>query len=168
MPLAVVVVLGEYVLWRGARAVLRRIAQATWIERLRRSLARLPPVAAVALFLVPDTLSHLGFFVSAWLAWIGQDRLGVACYVVTKAVATLIAVWIYQACEPALLRVRWFAAAHGWLTALRLRATERLRGWLRSCKRILFRRWRLGRARAGLRFAAWRRRLAMLLPGGGA
>ena len=33
-------------------------------------------------------------------------------YAGTKVVAGLLAIWIYTGCEPALLRVRWFRAAH--------------------------------------------------------
>ena len=67
--------------------------------------------------------------------------------VLVKGVATLVLVWIYQACEPALLRVGWFARAHNavliarrWIlrrvVPLREAALSRLRasvaraGWL--------------------------------------
>src|SRR4029077_8155209 len=46
--------------------------------------------------------------------------------VLCKGVATLVLVWIYQACEPALLRVAWFARVHNAVLAARRWVLDRL------------------------------------------
>ncbi len=47
--------------------------------------------------------------------------------VLFKGVATLVLVWIYQACEPALLRVAWFARLHNAVLAARCWVLDRVK-----------------------------------------
>ena len=68
---------------------------------------------------------------SVWLLLLGQPGRAMAVYVGSKILAGGTALWIYLACEPALLRVPLFAAVHRMLGQLRRAALARLRVWLR-------------------------------------
>jgi hypothetical protein len=144
---ALLLVVAEHVLWAGSRAILRRITGLSAMRAAQLWLARLPAYAAVPLFLVPDLCSHAaGIWATVLLAQ-GHFVAATVIAVLFKGVATLVLVWIYQACEPTLLRVAWFArlhhgvlAARNWIldrtrpmrdAALRrLRATVTGTGWL--------------------------------------
>ena len=101
------------------------------LARLHAALARMPPWLALPMFLVPELCSRAGWVASVWLLLAGHPGRAMAAYVVTKILAGGTALWIYFACEPALLRVGPFAAAHRTLGRFRRAATGRLRAWLR-------------------------------------
>lgn len=160
LPLALVVVVLEDVLWAGAIAVLRLFAGLPPVQRLRHGLAGLPGWAALPLFLVPEALGKLGEFWALALMARGQFSNGVLAYIAVRSVATLIVVFIYHACEPALLRVRWFAAlvrtmhwVRDWALAKIRPARDRLRAFVRQ-----------RRSRLRERFAATRIWLRRRLP----
>jgi hypothetical protein len=146
LPALLLVVL-EHVLWAGSRAILRGIARLGMVRAAHLWLGTLSPYAAVPLFLVPDLCSHAAGIWATVLLARGHVVTATLIAVVFKGVATLVLVWIYQACEPALLRVAWFArlhhvvlAARGWVLdrvrPMRQAALRRLRasvagtGWL--------------------------------------
>ena len=121
LPLALVVILLEDVLWEGAKFVLRWITALPPVRGLQAWLATLPAPIALPLFLVPEALGKLGELWALALMAQGQFRSAVLVYLGVRVVASLIVVFIYQACEPTLLRVRWFAWA--------VRAVHRARDW---------------------------------------
>jgi hypothetical protein len=82
------------------------------MQRLHQRLARLPPGVALPLFLVPEAASRAGWVASAWLLMTGAAWEALLVYVLTKILAGITALWVYRACEPALLGVRWFARLH--------------------------------------------------------
>jgi hypothetical protein len=110
---ALLVVAVEACVLRPASALLDGLHRVPLIQRLHHRLARLPPGVALPLFLVPEAASRAGWFVSAWLLVTGAAWEALLVYVLTKLLAGVIALWVYRACEPALLRVRWFAWIHG-------------------------------------------------------
>lgn len=108
----VVVVLADSLRWlwlTGAAAVVR-LGYWHRLSWLRARVARLPPAVALPLFLVPELCSRCGWLVSAWLLLDGDTRLALLVYAGSKLIAGVAAIWIYQACEPALMQIRWFAA----------------------------------------------------------
>jgi hypothetical protein len=109
---AFIVVVVEVFVVRPAVAALNRIHRVAVLQRLHRRLARLPPGVALPLFLVPEAASRAGWLASAWLLMTGAAWEALMVYVLTKLLATVIALWVYRACEPALLRVGWFARMH--------------------------------------------------------
>ena len=131
VPVAVMVVLGQDVVWPFILDAGRRIAAWPPLLPLRRRLARLPAVVALPLFLVPELCSRCGWLMSAWLLLQGDWWRAVAVYAGTKLLAGGTALWIYTACEPALLRNRWFAAAHNLVGAMRRAFLD----WLRRSSR---------------------------------
>jgi hypothetical protein len=80
---------------------------------------------------------------------------GVAVYALVRLVATLVAVFIYQACERALMGIAWFARAVGWVRLARAWAVELIRPPLARARLAL----RIGRGRWSARLAATRRLL---------
>lgn len=114
IPIAVVIVLIEDVLWVGALAILRGMNDLAPVRAMRVKLERLPAHIALPLFLVPETLSHVaGAYATVLLA---QGRVFAAIIVggLVKGICTLLLVWIYQCCEETLMRVAWFARLHHW------------------------------------------------------
>jgi len=112
IPLAVLIVLIEDVLWVGALRLLRGLNDLPAIRAAQARVGRWPASVALPLFLVPETLSHVaGAYATLLLA---QGRLITAALVFTlvKGICTLALVWIYQACQETLLRVAWFAWLH--------------------------------------------------------
>ena len=120
---AILVVLGEDYVVRPAAALLDRVHRVPVLQRLHRRLARLPPGAALPLFLIPEAASRAGWLTSAWLLLTGAAWQALIVYTLTKIIAGITALWVYQACEPALLRVAWFARMHAaagrWRQSLR-------------------------------------------------
>lgn len=119
LPLALLLVVVEDVLWRGARALLRRAARWRPLVALQHQLGRLSGWAALPLFLVPEVTARVG---EVWVAvLVAHGRIGTAVlvYAVVRLLATLIAVFIWQACAPALLRLPWFARIAAWIGRVR-------------------------------------------------
>lgn len=119
IPIAVLIVLIEDVLWAGALALLRAMNDMAAVRAMRVHLERLPASIALPLFLVPETISHIaGAYATVLLA---QGRIMSAIIVggLVKGICTLLLVWIYQCCEETLMRVAWFARLHHWALAVR-------------------------------------------------
>ena len=140
LPLALIVILLEDVLWAGAKLALRWITALPPVRGLQSWLATLPAWVALPLFLVPEVLGKLGELWALALMAQGQVRAGVLAYVVVRVVASLIVVFIYQACEPNLLRVRWFAWAVGVVHRARDWAVGIIRPWRTLIRAFLQRR----------------------------
>lgn len=153
MPLALGVVLVEMVVWRSAVWLGRALSHVARLSWLRARLGRLPPVLALPLFLVPEGASRLGTLWAAWLLVQGQYHAAALVYAGSKAFASLAAVWIYRACEPALLTIAWFVRWRAWVLQVRDWALSR-------AARLLRRKSSDGRPS---RFAAQRRRVAASL-----
>jgi hypothetical protein len=156
---ALLLVLGEHVLWQGARVVLRALAGQPLIKALHIWLGLLPPGIALPLFLIPEVFSHASEIGTAFLLAEGHLVAATVLVVLGKGLATLILVWIYQACEPALLRVRWFARTHD--------AVMRARSWVlakfdpvRTALLIRLRQSATAGGAVGRRFRAWRAHFA--------
>jgi hypothetical protein len=157
---AILLVLLEHVLWAGSRAILRGIAGLGPVRAAQRWLGLVPPYAAVPLFLVPELCSHgAGIWATVLLAR-GHVVTATLIAVLFKGVATLVLVWIYQACEPALLRVAWFARVHNGVLAARRWVLDRIM----PLREAALHRLRTSVARAGWlgrRFQELRIRLAI-------
>lgn len=109
---AILAVAVEHAVLRPMHGMLSRLQRIGLLRRLHARLAALPPGTALPLFLVPEGASRAGWLASAWLLLNGAAWEALLVYVLTKLLAGVTAVWVYTACEPALLRVAWFARAH--------------------------------------------------------
>jgi hypothetical protein len=141
LPLALILVSIDWGVRGGAR-LLRR-----WrpVRRLESLLAGWPPWAILPLFLIPEGMSHAAGFYAAYLLAHGKVLAATAIAVFVKGIGLLLALWIYQACRPALMTIRWFAWAHGKVEAMRQWALDKIGPvWSRAWR--LLRRLALGRA----------------------
>jgi len=159
LPLALLLVLLEGVIWRGANALLRGLVHLPALAATSRVLSRLSGWAALPLFLLPEAAARVGELWTAVLLIEGHVVSAVLVYVLVRVAATLVAVFIWQACSAALLRLPWFARMVRWVTAARdwalaqtapLRAAARRlwspqAGALVRYARTLRRRWQAGR-----------------------
>jgi hypothetical protein len=156
---ALLLVLGEHVLWQGARVVLRALAGQPVIKALHIWLGLLPPSIALPLFLIPEVFSHASEIGTAFLLAEGHLVAATVLVVLGKGLATLILVWIYQACEPALLRVRWFARTHDAVMRVRSRVLAKFDP-VRTALLARLRQSATAGGMVGRRFHEWRVRIA--------
>jgi hypothetical protein len=119
LPVAFVLVVLESVLWAGVRTLPHRVLHLAAIQGLRLWLAHLPGWAALPMFLVPEGVGRIGEVWSFVLLYRRHAVSAALVYILVRLVAVLIAMFIYHACEPALLRIRWFARMVAWLVVLR-------------------------------------------------
>jgi hypothetical protein len=132
LPLALLIVVAEDILWRGLRAVLDRVGRLGAVEALRARLARLPGWAALPLFLIPEAAGRAGEVWAAVLLVHRHPRAAAVVYLFVRLLAAMIAVFIWHACRPALLRLAWFARLVTltlWVRDWALARTAPLRAW---------------------------------------
>ena len=126
LPAALVVVVIEDVIWAGAKAVLRRVALLRVVQRLQTEMGRLPGWAALPLFAIPEGIAKVGEVWAVTLLVRGFAASFIVVYALLRLLSTLVAVFVYVACEVALLRIAWFAALVRWVLAVRSWALARL------------------------------------------
>lgn len=119
LPAALVVVLLEDVVWAGARAVLRWFARLRAVRGLQSLMGRLPGWAALPLFAGAECIAKAGEVWAVALLVRGHAVSAVLVYALVRLFSTLLAVFIYMACETELLRIAWFAALVRWVVAVR-------------------------------------------------
>jgi hypothetical protein len=154
---ALLVVLIEDVFWNSARALLRRLAALPLMRRTQKGLARLPAAAALLLFLVPEGLNHLAGLWAAVVLARGHVVTAIILAIVLKGGLTLLLVWIYQACEPTLMRVAWFARLHDLVFRARTWALNRIEpARIRLLSALRGSGWPVGRFRRRFRMVRWR------------
>lgn len=149
IPVAVVLILAEDVLWAGALALLGRFRRLALVQTVQNGMARLPAFIVLPLFLVPEVFSHLaGFYVTLLLA---QGHVVAATgMMAVKLLCTLLLVWIYTTCQNTLLAVPWFARFHHLTTAMLAWAKAQVAP-MRARARALLARLKFRSAVAGLR-----------------
>jgi hypothetical protein len=155
LPPALLYVVVEHIFWKSAQFLLQMAAKLAAVTAIQEKMARLPPAAVLPLFLLPEIFSHVGGFWATWLLAQRKFLLAILAGVVVKGIATLLAVWIYQSCKPALMSVKWFAWVH--------EKAGRGKDWV--AERIKPARRLLKRSRSGVirRFLAMRSRLSRRL-----
>jgi len=119
LPVALLFVLLEGLVWRSSNALLRGLDGLPALSGTRWALSRLPGWAALPMFLVPEAVARVGEVWTALLLLHGHIVSAALVYVLVRVVAALVAVFIWRACADALMRLAWFAVMVGWLTAAR-------------------------------------------------
>ena len=132
--------------WDPLQRALARLGQLPLLRQIEGLITRLPPYAALALFLLP-TLLLLPIKLAA-LALIarGQPVLGALVIVAAKVVGTAIVARLFILTRPALLQLAWFVRLYlrwvGWKAALLLHVRA---SWAwrtaRAVKRLVRQRW---------------------------
>jgi hypothetical protein len=108
----------------AALAWFGRLPGLRWIERRIR---RLPPYAALGLFVVPLlTLLPLKLLALYWLGH-GHTVLGISVIITAKVVGTAITARLFMLTQPTLMKLAWFARLYGRWMAFKTRALARVR-----------------------------------------
>ena len=134
--------------WEPLHRLLARLGRLPVLRQLEAAIARLPPHAALVVFLVPALALLPIKLLALGLIAQGQRVLGLAVIVVAKLVGTAVVARLFALTQPALMQLPWFARAYGrwsaWKAALlaQVRAT-----WAWRVARVVRRRVRHGWAR---------------------
>jgi hypothetical protein len=113
LPLALVVMFYEWG-WTSLSKVFAWLARRPLWGLLEAWIKRLPPYAALLLFLLPSLLLlpvKLGAF---WLAAHGQKMVALVLLVAAKIVGTAVVARIFTLTQPALMQLAWFARFYNW------------------------------------------------------
>jgi hypothetical protein len=137
VPLALLLLVAEDVVWAGIAALLRLLRRAPPVAALAGALGRLPGAVALPLFLIPEAVGKLGELWSLALLAQGRPVAAVEAYIGVRLVSLVVAVFIYRSCEPALMRIAWFARAVAWVHAARDWAVALVRPMLRPMRVML-------------------------------
>jgi hypothetical protein len=71
------------------------------------------------MFAIPEGIAKAGEVSALTLLARGHVVSFIIAYGLLRLLSTLVAVFVYMACEAALLRIAWFAALVGWVRAVR-------------------------------------------------
>ena len=143
--LALVIVFEEWG-WEPLQRLLARLGQWPLLRQLEAAIARLPPHAALAVFLLPSLLLLPIKLAALGLIAHGQHLVGVLVVVAAKLLGTAVLARLFTLTQPALMQLprfaRWYGRWVPWKAALvaRVRASWAWRAG-RLLKRVLLRRW---------------------------
>lgn len=136
--------------WEPLHQALARLGQLPLLRQLERLVRRLPPYAALVLFLLPALLLLPVKLAALALIARGKPMLGTLVIIVAKLLGTAVVARLFTLTQPALLQMPWFARLYprwmGWKAEL-LQWMRTSWAWrkARALKRSLRQRW-----------AAWR------------
>ena len=138
--------------WEPLQRGLAAIGRLPVLRGLEALVRRLPPHAALALFLLPTLLLLPVKLLALFLIAHGQRLLGLVVIVLAKVVGTAIVARLFTLTRPALLQLPWFATVYqrwaGWKQGLlaRVRASWAWRAGRTARHRLRqhWRRWRHG------------------------
>ncbi len=99
-------------LWDHLLVVTAWLAKLPPIRWLEAKIARLPPYAALAAFLIPAAVLLPFKLFAFWLIAQGHGWLGMQVFIIAKLVGTALLARIFALTRPALLSVGWFARAY--------------------------------------------------------
>jgi hypothetical protein len=136
--------------WEPLQRALAWVGRLPLLRQIEAAIARLPPHAALAVFLLPTLLLLPVKLAALWLIGQGQHLLGLAVIVLAKLLGTAVVARLFTLTRPALLRMAWFADVYGRWTGWKGALLARVRAsWA----------WRTGRAikrLVRLRWARWK------------
>lgn len=126
---AIWVVFEEWI-WNSLTAAMAWLGRLPPVRWLERRIARLPPYAAMTVFLVPVALLLPAKIFGLWLIGTGHVKTGIGVFVGAKVAGTAVAARLFTLTRPQLLTVAWFRRFYAWFTGWR----DRLHAWLRSLR----------------------------------
>jgi hypothetical protein len=135
IALALLILLEEWG-WRPLADLLGRLARWRPWARVETAIARLPPYAALLVFVVPSALLMPLKFLALFLIAKGQLVLAALLFAGAKVVATALVARIFMLTQPALMQIGWFAWTYDTVMPWKEAMVERVRAsWV----------WRVGR-----------------------
>jgi hypothetical protein len=149
--LAVIIVFEEWG-WRPLAELVGRLARWRAWAMVESVIVRLPPYAALVVFVLPSALLLPLKFLAVFLVARGQLVLAGLLFAAAKVAATALVARLFMLTQPALMQIGWFARAYDTFVPLKQSLVARLHAsWA----------WRMGHAaaeRAKRQAAsAWRR-----------
>ena len=140
--------------WEPLQRLLARLGQLPLLRQIEAAITRLPPRAALAVFVLPTLLLLPVKLLALWLISQGHRLLGVAVIVLAKLVGTAVVARLFTLTRPALMQMPWFAHWYGRWTAWKDRVLAQVRAsWAwrtaRAIKRLVRQRWARWMHRAG-------------------
>jgi hypothetical protein len=133
--LALIIVFEEWG-WRPLADLVGRLARWRPWAIIEAAITRLPPYAALVIFVLPTALLLPLKFLALFLIARGQIFLATLLFIAAKVVATALIARLYILTEPALMQIGWFAWGHDTLMPWKEALTTRVRSsWV----------WREGR-----------------------
>jgi hypothetical protein len=109
--LALIIVFEEWG-WRPLADLLGRLARWRPWAVVEAVIIRLPPYAALVVFVLPSALLLPLKFLALFLVARGQIFLAGLLFVAAKIVATALIARLFMLTQPALMQIGWFASAH--------------------------------------------------------
>jgi hypothetical protein len=109
--LALVIVFEEWG-WQPLAELLGRLARWRPWAAIEQVIVRLPPYAALIVFVLPSTLLLPLKFLALFLVARGQIVLAGILFVAAKVVATALIARLFLLTQPALMQIGWFAWAY--------------------------------------------------------
>ncbi|MBL8311748.1 MAG: hypothetical protein JNL19_15105 [Burkholderiales bacterium] len=113
LPLALLVMFYEWG-WDTLSHVFDWLARRPIWSRLENAVRRLPPWAALGVFLLPTALLFPVKLLALWFIANGQKVLGVALILLAKIVGTAIVARLFTLTHNALMQIGWFARLYRW------------------------------------------------------
>ena len=141
--------------WEPLQRALAAIGRLPLLRQLEAAISRLPPRAALAVFLLPTLLLLPIKLLALGAIAHGHKLLGLGVIVLAKLLGTAVVARLFALTRPALLQLPWFASGYARWTAWKDGVLAQVRtswawrsGW--AVKRLLRQRW-----------ARWRRGAAV-------
>lgn len=118
VALAAIVILFEEWLWEPLKRLMLAFSRLPVVRQLAAFISRLPPLAALVLYLIPMVVLVPFKIAGLWLIGKGHSLLGIATFLGAKVVGTSLLAWLFSLTRTALMRIGWFARAHAWVVGI--------------------------------------------------
>lgn len=120
--LAALLLIFEEWLWEKLAALLGSVSRIIGFDRIEARIVRLPPYAALALFLLPSLILLPAKLAGLALLAKGQVLLSLFMLGGAKLAGTAVLARIFKLTKPQLLQLTWFARLYGVLVGWLVRA----------------------------------------------
>lgn len=141
VALAAIVILFEEWLWEPLKRLMLAFGRLPVIRQLAALIGRLPPFAALVLYLVPVVVLLPFKIAGLWLISQGHSLLGIGTFLGAKVVGTALLAWLFSLTKATLLQIAWFARAYAWVVGI----SDAAHAWLH--RQPLYQALRAGLAR---------------------
>jgi hypothetical protein len=125
---AAVIILFEEWLWEPLKRMMLAFSRLPVIRQLAAFISRLPPIAALALYVIPVATLLPFKLAGLWLIGQGHTILGISTFLAAKLVGTALLAWLFSLTKPALMQIGWFAKGHAWI----VRISDAAHAWLHA------------------------------------
>jgi hypothetical protein len=141
-------------LWERAKRAMARLAQWPAVALVEKSLAQARPAVAALAFLIPAIMLFPFKLAGLFLISHGHAAMGLAVFVVAKAVGAAAVARVWTLTEPALRRIGWLSRSIDWVLFKKNAIKAWVLGiWAVRMAKSAFYRMRSGARSARARFA---------------